>query len=208
MANCEFCGDRSRFRTLNGRVVPFHNCEVMVVETTSTKRDDPDCCHRTVCPRCGKRYIFFVRHNGGSVWFDLLGPPWPQHACFEKIDAPEIPSFLLNIPPGVRCQPAKVVSCKYDEEFKCSVATVYLEDKWKVGKPLHLAIQGRERLRGHVAIFRHQRRVFTERGEIKYVGEWKECGVCKRPHPPKIAFRHEAKELRKRQRIAALSKKV
>jgi len=26
--------------------------------------------------------VFFVRHNGGSVWFDDLGPPWPKHACF------------------------------------------------------------------------------------------------------------------------------
>jgi len=26
--------------------------------------------------------VFFVRHNGGSVWFDQLGPPWPKHECF------------------------------------------------------------------------------------------------------------------------------
>jgi hypothetical protein len=25
-----------------------------------------------------------VRHNGGSVWFDDLGPPWPKHACFDE----------------------------------------------------------------------------------------------------------------------------
>ncbi len=24
-----------------------------------------------------------MRHNGGSVWFDELGPPWPKHACFD-----------------------------------------------------------------------------------------------------------------------------
>ena len=24
-----------------------------------------------------------MRHNGGSVWFDELGPPWPKHGCFD-----------------------------------------------------------------------------------------------------------------------------
>jgi len=50
--------------------------------------------------------------------------------------------------------------------------------------------------------------VISERGEIFYMGEWKECSVCKMPHPPKITARHEAKELRKRERIASLLKKV
>ena len=25
--------------------------------------------------------MFFVKHNGGSVWFDALGFPWPKHPC-------------------------------------------------------------------------------------------------------------------------------
>ena len=28
--------------------------------------------------------MFFVRHNGGSVWFDELGHPWPKHECFDE----------------------------------------------------------------------------------------------------------------------------
>lgn len=35
----------------------------------------------TTCPYCRKS-VFFVRHNGGSVWFDDLGQPWPKHGCF------------------------------------------------------------------------------------------------------------------------------
>jgi hypothetical protein len=35
----------------------------------------------TTCPECGAP-VFFVRHNGGSVWFDELGPPWDKHGCF------------------------------------------------------------------------------------------------------------------------------
>lgn len=44
-------------------------------------RDD-DFCRPTSCPICGAD-VFFVRHNGGSVWFDELGLPWPKHACFD-----------------------------------------------------------------------------------------------------------------------------
>jgi len=25
-----------------------------------------------------------VRHNGGSVWFESLGKPWPKHGCFDN----------------------------------------------------------------------------------------------------------------------------
>jgi hypothetical protein len=42
---------------------------------------DEDFCRPTTCPRC-RASVFFVRHNGGSVWFDELGHPWPKHACF------------------------------------------------------------------------------------------------------------------------------
>jgi hypothetical protein len=27
--------------------------------------------------------VYWVRHNGGSVWIDELGPPWPKHPCFD-----------------------------------------------------------------------------------------------------------------------------
>jgi hypothetical protein len=39
-------------------------------------------CRPTTCPRCGSEG-YFVRHNGGSVWFDKLGWPWPKHCCFD-----------------------------------------------------------------------------------------------------------------------------
>lgn len=43
-------------------------------------------CRSTLCPICGEE-VFFVRHNGGSVWFDELGPPWTKHECFEQVSA-------------------------------------------------------------------------------------------------------------------------
>lgn len=54
---------------------------------TRTTWDDGDFCRPTICPKCGSS-VFFVRHNGGSVWFDELGPPWEKHACFDDA-APE-----------------------------------------------------------------------------------------------------------------------
>ena len=46
---------------------------------------DEDFCHSTSCPACGAP-VYFVRHNGGSVWFDELGPPWDKHGCFADED--------------------------------------------------------------------------------------------------------------------------
>lgn len=47
--------------------------------------DHDDFCRPTTCPHCGDE-VFFVRHNGGSVWFDPpLGPPWDKHGCFDDL---------------------------------------------------------------------------------------------------------------------------
>ncbi len=35
----------------------------------------------TDCPECGKRVYFRQLENGGRVFFDALGPPWPKHPC-------------------------------------------------------------------------------------------------------------------------------
>jgi len=33
------------------------------------------------CPVCGVAVFFFQATNGGRVFFDDLGPPWPKHPC-------------------------------------------------------------------------------------------------------------------------------
>ena len=38
---------------------------------------------RTSCPICNDD-VYFIRHNGGSIYVDDLGWPWPKHKCFEK----------------------------------------------------------------------------------------------------------------------------
>lgn len=33
------------------------------------------------CPVCGAQVFFYQSPNGGRVFFDELGPPWPKHPC-------------------------------------------------------------------------------------------------------------------------------
>ena len=44
-------------------------------------------CRPTTCPVCGLFPVYLVRHNGGSVWVDELGWPWPKHSCFLESEA-------------------------------------------------------------------------------------------------------------------------
>jgi hypothetical protein len=99
---CSECGQDIDFRTIDGRVIPFGcTCSsgdgggvfwsgVRRVNNTSRKRvrsvhrlqEPDDFCRRSKCPVCGA-LVCFVRHNGGSVWFDDLGWPWSKHKCFD-----------------------------------------------------------------------------------------------------------------------------
>jgi len=33
------------------------------------------------CPVCGALVFYYVSPDGGRVFFDELGPPWPKHSC-------------------------------------------------------------------------------------------------------------------------------
>ena len=33
------------------------------------------------CPSCGSAVFYYQSPNGGRVYFDELGPPWPKHPC-------------------------------------------------------------------------------------------------------------------------------
>lgn len=37
-----------------------------------------------VCPICGASVFFYQSPNGGRVFFDDLGPPWPKHPCTDN----------------------------------------------------------------------------------------------------------------------------
>jgi hypothetical protein len=51
--------------------------------TAHWEHRDEDFTRPTRCPRCHAQ-VFYVRHNGGSAWFDDLGRPWLKHPCFDE----------------------------------------------------------------------------------------------------------------------------
>lgn len=102
MRTCNRCQKQIEFRVVNGQAIPFHldgHCDPVsagwknlgtfakgfgVTETPrcfSPRGWSDDICYPTTCPEC-KHNVFFLRHNGGSVWVDPpLGWPWPKHGC-------------------------------------------------------------------------------------------------------------------------------
>ena len=100
MPTCNQCGEEIEFRYVNGRSVPIHpgggwHCGSFSEPSysppirISRAGDWPerDFTRPSHCPMCGDD-VFFIRHNGGSVWVDELGWPWPKHACFDKPSEP------------------------------------------------------------------------------------------------------------------------
>src|SRR5687767_5375763 len=39
------------------------------------------------CPVCGDAVFFYQSPEGGKVFFDELGPPWPKHPCTNNTEA-------------------------------------------------------------------------------------------------------------------------
>ena len=93
-STCDKCGQTIEIRYYDGRYIPFHpfgpctgeksiNERPSIVDDFAGLRESSeDKCNSTRCPKCNDE-VFFIRHNGGSVWVDPpLGPPWPKHGCF------------------------------------------------------------------------------------------------------------------------------
>lgn len=101
MATCNQCGEEIEFRYIGGRCVPIHqgggwHCGSWSEPDYSTPAPrvsrsgewrERDFTRPTHCPTCGAD-VFFIRHNGGSVWVDELGWPWPKHGCFDQPHEP------------------------------------------------------------------------------------------------------------------------
>lgn len=91
MGLCSRCGNSVSFRYVNGRCVPIHNSGGCIRSSADRVKDysgyqscESSLCFSTNCPKCAER-VFFLRHNGGSVWLDPpLGWPWYKHGCFES----------------------------------------------------------------------------------------------------------------------------
>jgi len=95
MGKCYNCGGEIVFRYIDGKPTPIHTdtkngwCGNDMRKSDSVKSITFDSfCTPTNCPQCGSS-VFFLRHNGGSVWVDFLGKPWTKHACFDKTPEPQ-----------------------------------------------------------------------------------------------------------------------
>src|SRR5205814_348 len=91
MPICSRCGGEIEFRKIDGRIVPLHfsggcsgSARSEVNDYAGYRRSRESSCFQTSCPECGHG-VYFIRHNGGSVWIDPpLGPPWYKHGCMDK----------------------------------------------------------------------------------------------------------------------------
>ncbi len=92
MANCINCGGNIVFRYINNKPTPIHTdsgngwCKSSISQDKKKVEYSKfeDFCSQTKCPICEQK-VFFIRHNGGSVWVDVLGKPWPIHTCFQNM---------------------------------------------------------------------------------------------------------------------------
>jgi hypothetical protein len=95
MARYKNCGEEIIFRMIDGRCVPIRasagwdsGSRSGTGDARQTERREcaarpsKSFTHPTKCPKCGDA-VFYIEHNGGSVWFDDLGWPWPKHGCFD-----------------------------------------------------------------------------------------------------------------------------
>jgi len=87
MGICSRCGEAVDFITRDGRHFPLHRsggCSGSAGSVSRWGRSEAaeSACFKTLCPKgCGAD-VFFIRHNGGSVWVDPpLGWPWDKHGC-------------------------------------------------------------------------------------------------------------------------------
>ncbi|HUQ90599.1 MAG TPA: hypothetical protein VM120_02885 [Bryobacteraceae bacterium] len=79
MSTCRECGQKIIFRHIEGVCTPIHSdgeCGDFGKNAVPLR-----------CPECGQM-AYFIKHNGGTVWVDLLGPPWPKHKCSDSNSQP------------------------------------------------------------------------------------------------------------------------
>lgn len=94
------------FVTIDGRAIPLHplgGCSGKGGDAHggAARVADGECI-RTRCPKCNEQ-VFFIRHNGGSVYIDPpLGPPWLRHPCMPdqaRKHVPEINAKISSVSP-------------------------------------------------------------------------------------------------------------
>lgn len=52
-----------------------------------------------ICPVCGASVYFYQSPEGGRVFFDDLGPPWPKHPCTDNGQVPKLNKAIVKVTP-------------------------------------------------------------------------------------------------------------
>ena len=101
MQRCRQCGEPIEFRFIDGRCTPLHTsggCSSSSggIDNARVTRSTDSECRKTNCPTC-REPVYFIRHNGGSVWIDPpLGSPWEKHPCFDTEARDSKPTQLVS----------------------------------------------------------------------------------------------------------------
>jgi hypothetical protein len=146
MAICDKCGGEIEFRYIGGRnsPSPIHISGGCTGESTITNKSSislafEKICYPTKCPKCGSS-IYFIKHNGGSVWLDELGWPWPKHKCFTQEKDPKWLSYLKLTAEKLKYKEryfGLVINSERIKPMNSSVSYIYLViDFGKKGKTI------------------------------------------------------------------------
>ena len=78
------------YRSYSSHPAPFVSTTVKNMNTNvlSGAWTEPN----ATCPECGHGVYFVQTDNGGRVYFDELGPPWPKHVCTANAEDIKLPS--------------------------------------------------------------------------------------------------------------------
>ena len=103
MSICSRCGNSIEFRYIGGKCIPLHldgGClgygSSVSADYSGYNTSSDSACFSTHCPKCNEN-VYFIRHNGGSVWIDPpLGPPWYKHSCFETEESQGVRASLAD----------------------------------------------------------------------------------------------------------------
>jgi hypothetical protein len=133
-------------------------------------RSDDSCCNPTTC-KCGAE-VFFIRHNGGSVWINPpLGPPWDEHEC-EFVTRPDrTPRSSIAAQSYLRDRSAKGYSIGVVKDAHVAArgkfTIITLEDGSKGGSIVVLKNRAGF-LTGRLVFYNPQRKMVTCADDEKY----------------------------------------
>ena len=119
MDTCYNCGGEIEFRTVGGVSTPIHitgGCRRDAYDPSEWGGFHPSYYYsfsyakvtydsyvnpNARCPVCHERVFFYQSEDGGRVFFDDLGPPWPKHPCTDNSTRYKpIPIEKKELPPN------------------------------------------------------------------------------------------------------------